>query len=149
VIKTDDSVFGYSRQGRDLGCLVEDGGMDGGGNNLGIPVFSGESPGKIEIIRPRDFYIPCLGFQFGDNVDLPEPTAATDGRKNSSGQLCLEGLWYFVSNDLYGHEIFSAWCFPLLVGLDPIASRRFQDCIIGNLFAQDDAISDLQFTVVQ
>ena len=82
--------------------------MDGGGNHFRIPVFSGEPPGKIEIIRPHDFDIPGVGFQLGGNVDFPESVAVTDSRKNSSGQLFLEDQWHLISNDFYGHEILSA-----------------------------------------
>ncbi len=120
--------------------------MDGGRNDFGIPVFSGEPPGKIEIIGPHDFDIPCVGLQFGGDVDFPESVAVTDSRKNSSGERVLEDQGHLVSNNFYGHAILSALCLPLR--RDPIAGCKFQGCIIGDCLA-DDAISNLQFTVVQ
>ena len=79
--------------------------MDGGGNHFRIPVFSGESSGKIKIIRPHDFDIPCVGFQLGGDIDFPESVPVTDSRKNSSGQIFLEDKGRFLPEILCRHAL--------------------------------------------
>src|SRR5215510_5201732 len=76
---------------------------NGFGDDFSIAIIAGESACPVKIVRAENFHVPGIRFQFGSNVDFPQARSITDSRKNSRRHGFLNSLWYFISNDLYGH----------------------------------------------
>src|SRR5439155_9457696 len=60
------------------------------------------------IVGAKDFDVPGIRFQLRRDIDLPQPFAVADGRKNSLGHRLLKIPWDFISNDFDRHTKKSA-----------------------------------------